>query len=56
MLVSELNTADLQDSLEIFPLNHLRNGGIVCHSQSVSEEQLFTIEVLLLDSKNTFSV
>lgn len=26
-----------------------------CPAQSVSEEQLYTVEILLLDSKNTFS-
>lgn len=61
MSVSELNTADLQDSFGIFLWNHFGKEGVVYHqvdwtscSQSVFEEQLYTVEVL--DSKNTFSV
>lgn len=55
-LVSELNTADLQDSLEIFPSEMGAMCVMECPAQSVSEEQLFTVELLLPDSKNTFSV
>lgn len=63
MSVSELNTTDLQDSFGIFLWNCFGNEGIVYHqvywsssSQSVFEEQLYKVEVLLLDSKNAFSV